>query len=320
MTRKFKKILITGITGSGGSYLAEHIIKKNKNIKIFGFYRSKGFYNTLKKYKQIKLEKIDLSNFKKLNKLIKRINPDVIFHMASNANVRESFDKPLNFIKNNNSITANLLESVRVNKLDPVILICSSSEVYGNVEKKLMPIKEDQKISPINPYAGTKAFQDIISQIYYKCFGLKIIITRMFSYTNARRPDLFQTSFARQISLIEKGMLVELKHGNLKSIRTFIDIEDAMEAYWVAATKGKIGQIYNIGGNKVISVENFLKCLISMTKKKIKTKLDTSLLRPKDINIQLVNSSKFFKDTGWKAKIKFNKSVENLLNECRKLY
>ena len=142
----------------------------------------------------------------------------------------------------------------------------------------------------------------------------------MFSYTNARRPDLFQTSFARQISLIEKGMLVELKHGNLKSIRTFIDIEDAMEAYWVAATKGKIGQIYNIGGNKVISVENFLKCLISMTKKKIKTKLDTSLLRPKDINIQLVNSSKFFKDTGWKAKIKFNKSVENLLNECRKIY
>ena len=83
-----------------------------------------------------------------MNKLIKRINPDVIFHMASNANVRESFDKPLNFIKNNNSITANLLESVRVNKLDPVILICSSSEVYGNVEKKLMPIKEDQKISP----------------------------------------------------------------------------------------------------------------------------------------------------------------------------
>ncbi len=320
MSRKFKKILITGVTGSGGSYLAEHIIKKEKNIEILGLYRSIGYYKILKKYKQVKLKKVDLTNYKTLSKIIKKNNPDVIFHMASNANVRESFDKPIKFIKNNNTITANLLECIRVNDLNPIILICSSSEVYGNVEKKNMPIKENQIISPINPYAGTKAFQDIISQIYYKCFGLRIIITRMFSYTNARRADLFQTSFAKQISMIEKGKLKYLKHGNLNSIRTFIDIDDAMEAYWIAATRGKIGEIYNIGGNKVISVKNFLNNLISLSKKKIKTKIDRKLLRPRDINIQLVNSSKFFKHTNWKAKVKFNKSVQNLLNECRKIY
>jgi nucleoside-diphosphate-sugar epimerase len=199
-------------------------------------------------------------------------------------------------------------------------MICSSSEVYGNVEKKYMPISEKQIIAPINPYAGTKAFQDIISQIYYKSFGLKIIITRMFSYTNPRRSDLFQTSFARQISLIEKGKKNLLTHGNLKSVRTFIDIEDAMEAYWVAATKGKIGEIYNIGGNKVISVNNFLKRLLKLSKVKINTKVNKKLLRPRDINIQLVNSEKFFKDTGWKPKIKFDYSVKKLLDDCRKLY
>ena len=90
----------------------------------------------MKKYKQVKLKKVDLTNYKTLSKIIKKNNPDVIFHMASNANVRESFDKPIKFIKNNNTITANLLECIRVNNLNPIILICSSSEVYGNVEKK----------------------------------------------------------------------------------------------------------------------------------------------------------------------------------------
>ena len=81
----------------------------------------------------------------------------------------------------------------------------------------------------------------------------------MFSYINARRDTLFQTAFAKQIVNIERKSQKVLKHGNLNSIRTFVDIEDAMSAYWLTATNGKIGEIYNIGGNKIISVKNFLK-------------------------------------------------------------
>ena len=152
-------------------------------------------------------------------------------------------------------------------------MICSTSEVYGSVSKKYMPITEKQKIAPINPYAVTKVYQDLISQVYQKSFGLNIIITRMFSYTNARRSNLFQSAFARQIVLCELNKKKYLKHGNLKSVRTFVDIEDAMEAYWMAAKKGKIGEIYNIGGNKTISVEQFLKELLRQSKKKIKSGL-----------------------------------------------
>ena len=142
--------------------------------------------------------------------------------------------------------------------------------MYGKVEGKNFSIDENQRFNPTNPYAATKAFQDFVSQIYYKSFGLKIIITRMFSYTNARRSNLFQTSFAKQIINIENKKQKILKHGNLNSIRTFIDIDDAMNAYWLAATRGKIGEIYNIGGNKVISVQNYLKELIKLSKVKIK--------------------------------------------------
>ncbi len=318
--RRFKKCIVTGATGSGGSYLVEHILGKKKSMKIYGFYRSKGYLSELKKYQNCKLIKVDLLNYQNLKKQINKIKPDVIFHLASDANVRNSFDDPIKNASNNNTITINLLEAVRRLKINPVILICSSSEVYGNVPNNEMPINENQKIKPINPYAVTKAYQDLISQVYFKSFKSKVIITRMFSYTNARRKNLFQTHFASQIAEIESGIKSTLIHGNLKSKRTFVDIFDAMEAYWLAAVKGKIGEIYNIAGRDTISVRNFLKKLIKLSKVKIVTKLDPKLIRPVDINLQIANSKKFKKHTGWKPKISFDESVKKLLNECRKRY
>ncbi len=316
--RKFKRIFITGITGSGGSYLAEYIYKKNKKINIYGSYRSKGYKSTIeKKIKNLKLFKLDLKNFNRTKKILNKVKPDAVFHLASNADVRDSFDNPLKFADNNNSITLNLLESVRRLKLKTLIMICSTSEVYGAVTKKDIPIDESQAISPVNPYAATKAFQDIISQIYYKCYKMNIVITRMFSYTNARRMNLFQTSFANQIAMIERKQKNFLTHGNLKSVRTFVDINDAMRAYWLAAKKGKIGEIYNIGGNKIISVGEFLNELISLSSVKIKTKIDKKLLRPQDVTLQIPKTSKFKKHTGWRPLVPFRTSVKNLLQECR---
>ena len=318
INRNFKKCLITGITGSGGSYLAEHILSKNNKIKIFGIYRSAGNKNLLKS-KRIKLLKGNLCNFSKTQKIIKKVNPDLIFHLASTANVRESFDLPRKTIENNNAVTLNLLEVIRINKINPLIIICSTSEVYGKVSKKDIPIKETKNINPVNPYSVSKAFQDLLSQSYFKSYGLKIIITRMFSYTNARRNDLFQTAFANQIANIERGKKKILIHGNLNSVRNIIDINDAMEAYWLTAKRGKIGEIYNISGKKVITVGNYLKELKKLSYVKIKSKIDKKLLRPVDITLQIANTKKFVRDTHWSPKISFKKSMKNLLQECRKL-
>ena len=316
INRKFKKCLITGITGSGGSYLAEHILTKDDKIKIFGIYRSSGNKKLLKN-KRIKLFKGDLCNFKKTEKIIKKINPNIIFHLASTSNVRESFDSPKKTIENNNTITLNLLEIVRTNKINSLIIICSTSEVYGKVTKKDIPIKETKSINPVNPYSVSKAFQDLLSQIYFKTYGLKIIITRMFSYINARKNYLFQTSFAKQIVDIERGKKKILTHGNLNSVRNIIDITDAMEAYWLTAKRGRIGEIYNISGNKVISVGNYLRELKKLSNIKIKCKIDKKLLRPVDVTLQVADTKKFIKDTNWLPKVSFTKSIKKLLEECR---
>ncbi len=323
MARKFKKCFITGITGSGGSYLCETILKKDKKIKVFGTYRSKkklkNLLNLIEKnfHKRIIFVKLNLKNKKKLKAALKKIKPDLIFNLAFNADVRGSFDMPEEIMTNNYLLTVNLLESVRVLKLKSLIITCSSSEVYGNVKKNEIPIKENQAMRPISPYAVSKAFQDLISQVYCKSFGLNIIITRMFSYTNARRKNLFMSAFANQIVEIERGKKKMLKHGNLDSVRCFQDIDDAMNAYWLTAKYGKIGEIYNIGGNKIVSVKGYLRELTKLSRKKIVLKLDPMLLRPQDILFQKPDVSRFKKDVKWKTKVSFRESVRKLLEDCR---
>jgi GDP-4-dehydro-6-deoxy-D-mannose reductase len=320
INRNFRKCLITGIAGSGGSYLAEHILSQDKKIKIYGLYRSDKFKKTLEKKfkKRIFFYKVDLNNFSKTKKIIQKIKPDLVFNLASNADVRKSFDFPHDFITNNLNATLNLLESIRKCNLKSLFIHCSTSEVYGTVSKKETPIKENQKIKPVSPYAVSKSFQDLLSQLYHQVYGLNIIITRMFTYNNPRRLNLFQSAFASQISKIESGKQKVLFHGNLNSIRSFLDLNDAMEAYWVTARKGKVGEIYNIGGNKFFKVADFLKKMIQFSTQKIKCKINKNLLRTKDVTLQIPSTKKFKNHTRWKPAISFERSLLNLLNEFRK--
>lgn len=318
LKRKFKKILITGINGSVGSYLAEFILDKKLKNTIYGTHRSNNLSNIKNIKKKIILKKCDLNDFKKVKNLLTKIKPDLIFHLASDADVRKSFDDPRSFIINNNNCTLNLLEIIRIKKINPIIIICSTSEVYGDPQKKF--IDESIQINPNNPYAVSKTFQDLLSQVYFKCYGLNIIITRMFTYFNARRQNLFASNWAKQLVEIEKGKKKILKHGNLNTFRSIMDIRDAMSAYWLAAKHGKIGEIYNIGGGKNIKLSEFLKVLKKHSKIKIKSKLDNNLLRKTDIKIQIPSSRKFKKHTLWNNNINFKDSLKFFLEENRRIF
>lgn len=317
--RNFKKIFITGICGSGGSYLAEHINEKFPKIKIYGIYRKKKFENIKKIKNKINLYKCDLNSYSETKKILNKIKPCAIFHLASNADVRMSFDYPKEIIKNNNNCTLNLLESIRILKIKPVIMICSTSEVYGVVSKKNIPIKENCSLNPASPYAVSKVFQDLLAQTYFKNYKLNIIITRMFSYFNSRRTNLFSSNWADQIAQIERGKKKILYHGNLNSIRTIIGINDAMNAYWKAATLGRFGEIYNIGGGTTIKISKILSILKSKSKVRVISKIDKKLLRKTDVTLQIPDCNKFQKHCKWYPKENFEKSLQNLLDDFRSI-
>ncbi len=314
----FKKVLITGINGSGGSYLAEYIGKNIKRCQIHGISRwhSKTSLSILPNKNQT-IHEGDLNDLSSVISIIEKVKPDVIFHLASHANVRLCFITPSSVINNNINCTLNLLEAIRITNQKPIIQICSTSEVYGQVEENEVPINEMNSLRPSSPYAVSKLAQDMLGYTYFLNYNFKIIRTRMFSYLNPRREDLFATAFAKQVALIEKGKLDILKHGNLNSIRTLIDVRDAMAAYWYAVKYGKIGEVYNIGGEYTLSVGEFLEELKKISSVKIKSQVDKKLLRPTDVTRQIPDCSKFKKDTGWKAKYSVSESIENLLNYWR---
>lgn len=318
--RKIKKIIITGITGSGGSYLAEYILKHHPRVEVCGISRwhsSSTAVNLRNVLPQVKLYECDLNDLSSVIRVLEAVEPSGIFHLAAHANVRASFDTPLAVLDNNITGTANLLEAVRIAGIDPVIQICSTSEVYGQVGPRDVPIKESCPLRPASPYAVSKVAQDLLGYSYYVSYKMKIIRTRMFAYLNPRRTDLFATSFAMQIARIEQGLEKQLLHGNLDSVRTIIDVRDAMESYWAALLKGRFGEVYNIGGSKTITVGGFLEILKSKARCKIPTRLDKRLLRPADVTLQIPDISKFLKETGWKPRYSFEESVEFLLEHCR---
>tara|TARA_Y100000992_G_scaffold287585_1_gene240507 strand:+ start:873 stop:1838 length:966 start_codon:yes stop_codon:yes gene_type:complete len=317
--RSFSRILITGIHGSGGSYLAEHLLKKKLNFKIYGIYNSSNNKNIKHiKNKNLITYKCNLTNYKKTLQIINKIKPSLVFHLASIADVKKSFLEPYKIIKNNCDITLNLFEAIRKNKkISPLVIMCSTSEVYGQVLKKDIPIKESQIFNPANPYAVSKCYQDLLAQNYLKNFDINVIITRMFTYLNPRRTNLFASNWANQIAEIEKGNNKLLHHGNLNSVRTILDINNAMEAYWLCAKYGKIGEIYNIGATKPTLIKEFLSELIKLSKVKIKTFKDPNLLRKNDVTLQIPNINKFKKDTGWKNNTNVKKGALEMLNYFR---
>lgn len=313
------KVLVTGANGSGGSYLCEYIIENHPEVEVHAISRwhsttSKENLSLIKD--KITIHEVDLLDLGSIIRVLRKVRPDRIFHLASHANVRKCFDTPLAVINNNITSTANLLEAIRLECPDCVIQHCSTSEVYGNPET--FPMTEEHPLRPVNPYSVSKLAQESLCYCYYKSWGLKIVITRMFAYINPRRKDLFATSFAYQIARIEKGLQKTLKHGNLDSIRTIIDVRDAMRSYWIASDKCQYGVPYNIGGKEVLSVGELLDKLISYSSCEIIKEQDKNLLRPVDVTKQVCDTSKFDTLTGFKPIYSLDDSIKFLLENARK--
>jgi len=320
--RQFSRALITGVTGSGGSFLAEYIVNNQPGTEVHGISRwhsASSNSNLSEIINSVTVHECDLCDFSSVLSVLNEVKPDVIFHIAAHANVRASFTTPLSVMQNNVMGTSNLLEAIHASGLDPVVQICSTSEVYGQVDPKNVPINEDCPFNPSSPYAVSKVTQDLLGFAYFRSYGMKVIRTRMFAYLNPRRRDLFATSFALQVARVEAGLQDELLHGNLDSVRTLIDVRDAMETYWLAAEKCDPGEAYNIGGKKVITVGEFLELLKENARCNIPTRQDPALLRPADVTLQIPDATKFENLTGWAPIYTFEQSVEHLLNHTRKV-
>jgi len=322
------KVLITGITGMVGSHLADFLLA-NTNWDIYGMCRWRSPLDNVEHLldRANKRDRVyfiygDLSDYISLQNAVEESKPNYVFHLAAQSYPTTSFTSPIQTFDTNILGTERLLEVLRRYKdIDPVIHVCSSSEVFGRVPKDKLPISEECSFHPASPYAISKIGTDMIGRFHAEAYGQKVLTTRMFTHTGPRRGDVFaESSFAKQIAMIEQGMLPPVvKTGNLDSLRTWSDVRDAVRAYYMLLTINPIpGEYYNIGGSFSCTVGKMLDYLLSIsTRKDIQVEIDEMRLRPLDADLQVPDFTKFKEHTGWKPQIPFEKTMQDLLDYWR---
>jgi len=323
------KVLITGITGMVGSHLADFLLA-NTDWEIHGMCRWRSpldnishLLPNINSKERIFQHYADLRDYQSIQTVVEEVRPDYVFHLGAQSFPKTSFTSPDDTFDTNINGTSRLLESLNHCKgINPVIHVCSSSEVFGRVPKDLLPIDEECTFHPASPYAISKVGTDLVGRYHAEAYGQRVMTTRMFTHTGPRRGDVFaESSFAKQIAMIEIGSIPPvIKVGNLDSLRTWSDVRDAVRAYYMLVTMNPLpGEYYNIGGTFSCTVGEMLSHLLSLSKnkKEIKVEVAPDRIRPIDADLQVPNTTKFTHHTGWKPEISFEDTMKDLLNYWR---
>lgn len=329
-----KKILITGITGQVGSQLADYVLG-NTSYDVVGMMRWQepmdNLYNLtdrINRKDRICLYYADLNDYSALVRMVKSVRPEFISHLAAQSYPKTSFEIPIETLQTNIIGTANLLECIRQQKendgYDPVVHVCSSSEVYGRA-KPGAPLGEDTPFHGASPYSISKIGTDFLGRFYGEAYGLRTFVTRMGTHSGPRRSDVFfESTVAKQIALIEAGYQEPIiRVGNLSSTRTFQDARDAVRAYFLlleASAQGKIpcGEYFNIAGEEAFQLPEVIEILLGFsTRKDIKVVTDEERLRPIDADYQMFDNSKIRAAIDWQPQISARQMFADLLYHWR---
>ena len=335
----YRTVLITGITGQVGSPLADYILE-NTVYDVVGMMRWQepldNLYHLTERINhqdRIKLHYADLNDAGSVRQMIEKHKPVYISHLAAQSYPKTSFDIPVETLQTNIIGTANLLEAVRHNvefndplneyPYDPIVHICSSSEVYGKA-KTGVELTEDTPFHASSPYSISKIGTDYLGRFYGEAYGIKTFVTRMGTHSGPRRSDVFfESTVAKQIALIEAGFQTPyIRTGNLEGTRTFQDCRDAVRAYWLlleASADGRVepGEYFNIAGEEAFKLTEIIDMFLEMTDVEMRTVEDIDRFRPIDADYQMFDNTKIRETIDWKPEISVKQMLEDLLNHWR---
>ena len=319
-------ILITGITGQVGSQLADYILE-NTDLDVVGMMRWQEPLDNLyhltdriNKKDRISLYYADLNDSGSVRNMIEEVQPRYISHLAAQSYPKTSFDIPVETLQTNIIGTANLLEAVRhTTNYDPIVHVCSSSEVYGKAPSGVN-LSEDTPFHGSSPYSISKIGTDYLGRFYGEAYGIKTFVTRMGTHTGPRRSDVFfESTVAKQIALIEAGLQERVVYvGNLSSTRTFQDCRDAVRAYWLLMNADiQPGEYFNIAGEEAFQLTEVVDMLIGFSNIDIRVKMDKDRLRPIDADYQMFDNAKIKSVIDWKPEIPTRQMFLDLLVHWR---
>lgn len=311
--------LITGVGGFVGSHLAEALLSASPEAEVWGCDLS----GERRPYHPVALRVLsaDLRDPDAAQRLLQEVHPDRIYHLAGQASAGESWSNPWETFETNLRGQVNLLEAVRAGGSAPRILVVSSSEVYGRAPGSGQAVSETFPLCPENPYAVSKAAQDLLAQQYYLSHNLPTIRVRPFNHTGPRQDRRFVApAFASQVAAIEAGRRpAVVRVGNLSVRRDITDVRDVVQAYRLALELGQPGEVYNVGAGRSYSMQDLLTILLGLARVSIGIEVDLQRLRPVDAPDMVCDASKFRAATGWTPRIPLERTLRDVLDYERSL-
>jgi len=332
-----KKALITGITGQDGSYLAELLLKKN--YEVHGIIRRASTFNTQRidhLYQDPHVNNVklflhygDLSDSSNINRLLEEIQPDEIYHLGAMSQVRVSFDTPEYTGDVTGLSTTRILDAIKKSGIKTKFYQASSSEMFGKVDKKDLPITESTRFHPRSPYACAKVYAYWITRNYREAYNMFACNGILFNHESPRRGKTFVTrKITRGLARIKLGKEKKLYLGNLDAKRDWGYAKDFVKGMWLMMQQKKPDD-YILATNETHSVREFVeetakyldidlvwegkglkeKGIDKKTNKAI-IEIDPKYFRPAEVDVLQGDYSKARKKLGWEPKIKFKQLVK----------
>ena len=295
------RALITGAAGFVGGHLWAHAAERG--AELVGPSR----------------EELDLLDAAAVRGLVADFRPDSVFHLAALASVGQSWSEPAETLDNNMRATLNLLEAVRAEVPEAVVLAAGSGEQYGPVAEDRLPVGEDEPFRPQNPYAVSKASADLLAGFYADAHGLRVVRTRAFNHAGPGQSDAYVVAaFARQIAEAERAGLEELviETGNLAPRRDFTDVRDVVRAYWLAVEQG-VPAIYNVCSGVSVPVADILARLADLTDLRVEQRTDPARLRKHEVMDIRGSHERLTEATGWQPEIALETTLADTLDWWR---
>lgn len=270
------RILLTGCSGFLASHLLKLLQREDRN-KIFGITEVPGFI-----YPDVEVFQVDIRRRDDIAHVLDIIRPDVTFHLAAVANVGFAWKNPQLTYDVNFMGTSNLLEALQAAAPDSRLLLMSSAEVYQSGGET--PIAEDGATVCQNPYALSKLAMEMLGDLYWRAFAMKVCTIRAFNFTGPGQDSKFVASdFARQIAMIERGERPPvIRVGNLAAVRDFSDVRDVARYLRVIGEKCAGGEVFNLCSGRAYSIRQVLDILLAQARVPIRVEVDAGKFRPLD--------------------------------------
>ena len=306
------KVMITGATGFIGGYLAKHCSEAGCSVLGIG---TEGEAGT---WAGGAYELCDIRDSTRLGELISTFRPDRVFHLAAQSYPTISLLKPRETMDINVGGTVNLYECLRASGLSPVVVVACSSAEYGPVASGDLPVRETHPLRPLHPYGVSKVAQDLLAAQYFANYAIPSIRIRIFNTTGPSKIGDVCSDLTKRAVEIELGISPpSMRVGNLTTRRALIDVRDMVRALWLSAERCEPGEVYNVGGTRIYSVQEVIDTIRSLVKTSFSLEQDPALIRACDEPVIAGDISKFRERTGWATEIELVRTIQEMLDWWR---